>query len=81
MRYDSSRLFAMMDAQGRRDGWLAEQVGVSKSLVSRIRSGERFADERFAERAARVLQVPLRLLFLPIASQNCDDLAQDRVAN
>lgn len=81
MRYDSTNLFALMDIQGRRDGWLAAQVGVSRSLVSRIRSGERYADDDFAEKAARVLQAPKSLLFLPLESQSCDNSSQEQVAD
>ena len=69
-RYNGSRLADLLAAQGRRQDWLAHQAGVSRSLVSRLISGQRTVDEATARRIAAALQVPLFLAFdLPIGDE------------
>jgi transcriptional regulator with XRE-family HTH domain len=62
-RYRATALDQTIRAQGRRQRWLAAQVGVSESHLSRIVSGEREAPESLARRLSEVLTVPLFLVF------------------
>lgn len=62
-RYKSRSLPETLYTQGRKARWLASEVGVSESLISKIGSGARFADNLLAERISKVLGVPIGLLF------------------
>ncbi len=62
-RYNGNRLAVLLDAQGRRQDWLAERSGISRSLLSRLITGSRTVDKATAERIANALQVPLFLAF------------------
>lgn len=69
-RYNGSRLGALLAAQGRRQDWLAKQVGVSQALVSRLISEQRTVDEGTARRICGALQVPIFLAFdIPVGSE------------
>lgn len=56
--YDANKLFEVLRAQGRRQDWLAAQVGCSQSLISMVKRGQRRMPDWFAERAAAALGVP-----------------------
>ena len=62
-RYTGERLGALLASQGRRQDWLAERAGISRTLLSRLISGKRTVDEVTAQRIADALQVPLFLAF------------------
>jgi len=62
-RYTATALFEVLEAQERTQAWLARKVGCSESLVSKIKTGERPVPEWFAERASRVLNLPITVLF------------------
>ena len=62
-RYHGQRLTATLAAQGRKGRWLANEVGVSESLISKIAKGDRFPDAILAERISKVLGVPFGMLF------------------
>jgi plasmid maintenance system antidote protein VapI len=62
-RYDASLLARYLHDQGRKQRWLAEQVGVHESLVSEWINGRRTLSELRAKQVARVLGVPFYLLF------------------
>lgn len=62
-RYTGTKLFEILEAQGRRQDWLAEQIGCSQSLVSKIKYGQRPIPTWFAERAAAVMGLPESVLF------------------
>jgi transcriptional regulator with XRE-family HTH domain len=62
-RYTTRNLAETLDAQGRKARWLASEVGVSESLISKIGKGIRLADEPLAERIAKTLGVPFSMLF------------------
>ena len=58
----------LMNEQGRKATWLAEQIGYSSALISRIRSGERAATPDFRRKAAAALGVPEDELFPEVAA-------------
>ena len=62
-RYVATNLAEVIAAQGRRRNWLAERVGVSESLISKIVAGTKTADRVLGERIADVLGVPFGVLF------------------
>jgi transcriptional regulator with XRE-family HTH domain len=62
-RYLATNLGATLDHQGRTGRWLANRLGVSESLISKVLKGERTIDGGFAEKIAFVIDVPLFLLF------------------
>jgi transcriptional regulator with XRE-family HTH domain len=59
----TTKLRQVMEEQGRRHVWLAEQLGVSPSHVTRVMNGERTPGPAFRERAAAVLAVDEGELF------------------
>lgn len=56
--YDGQRLKAIMDAQGRRQTWLAEQVGVSVGMINHILHGRKPLTATMATKIAKALGVP-----------------------
>jgi hypothetical protein len=64
-RYTATDLGAVIQRQGRKVTWLAEQVGVSHALISLIAAGRRSASARDAEAIARVLNVDMDDIFRP----------------
>jgi transcriptional regulator with XRE-family HTH domain len=61
--YRARGLMDLLNQQGRKQRWLANQVGVSESHLSRVVAGERLIDQVAAERISSVLAVPLFLIF------------------
>lgn len=53
----------VMSEQGRKATWLAEQIGYSNALISRVRSGERAATPDFRRKAAAALRMSEDELF------------------
>ncbi len=62
-RYIAQNLGSTLDAQGRKRRWLAHQVGVSESLISKVIAGERTVDHALAERITAIVGIPFFLLF------------------
>lgn len=62
-RYHATNLGSVLTAQGRRYDWLADQIGVHKSLVTHLLKGRRTVDLETATKIADILQTPLFLLF------------------
>lgn len=62
-RYVATHLGDVLEAQGRKQRWLAERVGVSGAYISLVIAGERTVDRETGERIAELLDVPLFLLF------------------
>jgi len=58
-----TRIFDILERQGRTKTWFAEQMGIDRSLLYRINWGERPLTPEFISRAALVLGVPEDLLF------------------
>jgi transcriptional regulator with XRE-family HTH domain len=61
--YRARGLPELLQQQGRKQRWLAEQSKLSESHLSRVITGERLVDKATAERVAGVLNVPLFLIF------------------
>lgn len=56
-------LSKVIDEQGRRRVWMGQQIGISRSSVSRVLSGERTVAERDARRWATILGTPFDMLW------------------
>ena len=59
----TANLAAVLEAQGRKQSWLAERLGVSKPLLCLIIGGVKTVDLPRGQQIADVLGVPFRLLF------------------
>lgn len=57
-RFDGRQIGTVLAAQGRRQDWLAAQVGVSASTVTRWITGEIAISRSHAEIVAKTLGVP-----------------------
>lgn len=53
----------ILEARGHRHDWLAQQLGVSDSYLSRLLSGDRPWTPELRREASRVLMLPEELLF------------------
>lgn len=53
----------LVDEQGRKYAWVADQLGVSRQLLGRIVAGERDLTIGEAQRLARILGVPVTTFF------------------
>lgn len=62
-RFYATNLGRTMVSQGRRQTWLAEKLGVHRSLITHIVVGRRTVDRPTAERIAELLDVPFFVLF------------------
>jgi transcriptional regulator with XRE-family HTH domain len=62
-RYRSTNLAEVIRQQGRFQKWLAGQIGVSESLISKVILGQRTLRRRDAEHVAQLLGVPFFVLF------------------
>lgn len=62
-RYRSKILGQTLDSQGRKGRWLAGQVGISESSISRLISGKQTVDEGVAKQIALILGSPFFVLF------------------
>jgi transcriptional regulator with XRE-family HTH domain len=70
-RYTGTKIRSALVAQGRRQDWLARQVGISAAMLNLAMSGKRTLGSDVAERISLVLQVPFDLLFdSPIGSKS-----------
>lgn len=63
LRYSGMNIRAVLDTQGRRQDWLAEQVGISDALLSMAINGKRTLGADVAKRIATVLGVPFFVIF------------------
>lgn len=61
-RISGTKIGDVLTAQGRRQDWLAERVGVSPAAVNRWVKGSRTVDIETARRIAEILDVPLFLV-------------------
>lgn len=64
--FSGYRLGQAMDAQGRRQDWLAELLDVSPSYVSKLISGDKPVTEEIARTAAKFLGIPVDWLREPV---------------
>lgn len=58
-------LFDILDERGIRRDWFASRIGVSRSFISMVESGQRRLAPARRRLAAEVLSVPEHLLFRP----------------
>lgn len=58
-----TRIFDVLQSQGRSAAWFARQMGIDRTMLYRIDWGDRRLTAEFRARAALVLQVPEDLLF------------------
>ncbi len=65
-------IWLILDFQGRSMSWLARELDVDKSLVSRLRSGDRNWTVELRERAASALGVPVLVAFFDPNEGNDD---------
>lgn len=59
MHYDAHKLRKVMDAQGRRADWLADQMEYHETHIYKVLNGHTPMSAKFAQKAARVLGVPV----------------------
>ncbi len=69
------RVRAVLEYQGRSQKWLARQLGVSESLVSKVFDGERSMPADWPDKIARSLDTPPSLLFFDAVSGSPDRFA------
>lgn len=62
-RLTATNLNEVIEAQGRRKRWLAEQVGVSESLIGKIALGQRTISAPLASKIALLLNEDVDRLF------------------
>lgn len=62
-RYDATLLAQVLRDQGRKQRWLAAEIGTHESLVSEWVNGRRTISEHRARQVAEVLGMPFYLLF------------------
>jgi len=62
-RYIATNLGKLLESEGLKQSWIARQLGVSKSLMSKVVSGDRSVDQASAEQISFLVGVPLFLLF------------------
>lgn len=56
-------LFEILKAQGRTQRWLAGQLGIHESLLSKYAQGHRKLPASIAEESARILGVPVSIVY------------------
>lgn len=61
--FKANEIDRLLAEEGRKSRWLANQVGISESHLSRIVSGERRISESLAKRIAEAIGAPLFLAF------------------
>jgi transcriptional regulator with XRE-family HTH domain len=71
-RFTATKIGTVLAEQGRRQDWLAEQVGVSGAALNRWIKGRRTIDRATAERIAAVLDVDL-LLLIDVPKGSCHE--------
>lgn len=62
-RFRSKLLGQTLSGQGRKGRWLASQVGVSESSISRLISGKQTVNQAVAKQIALILGAPFFVLF------------------
>lgn len=80
-RYRSTNLAAVIKQQGRFQRWLALQLGVSESMVSKVALGQRTLSRFHAERVAQLLGVPFFVLFELHESNDSDAGVESNAAD
>lgn len=63
LRYTGTKIGDVLKVQGRRQDWLADQVGLSRSALNMAMKGSRTINAEYATQIAAVLGVPFFMLF------------------
>ena len=58
-------VFQTLRTQGRTQVWLADQLGIDPSLLSKYKSGERVAPEHVVRRSCELLGLPYSAALYP----------------
>jgi transcriptional regulator with XRE-family HTH domain len=74
------RIAMVIQAQGRRKTWVAREMGISPSYLTRLLTGERPWLPHLQEAAARVLGIPREVLFLVSDCHPSDSNVTDKVS-
>lgn len=61
-RYSGAKLRSVLAAQGRRQDWLADQIGIHESYVTKILKEDRPLSRSHALKAATALGIPVHWL-------------------
>lgn len=67
-QYRATGLAALIEAQGRRKDWVAAQIAVHPSYISKLIRGTATVNAERAAQIAAVFQVPASLVFTPVAA-------------
>ena len=59
----TTTLEAVLDEQGRKRRWLADRIGVSESLISKVLAGTKTLDRHQGELVSAAVGVPFSVLF------------------
>jgi len=73
MRDDTNSIRATIETQGRRLDWVAAQMGISQSHLTRLLNGERRWLPQLRSKIADVLGVPEGVLFFDLDNRQTDD--------
>ena len=71
-RYWATNLAAVLETQGRTRRWLAERLGVSESLISKVLARRKTVSAEQGEQIAVAVGVPFDLLFELRYRSRCD---------
>lgn len=61
-RYSNEKLTQLLEVQGRRMDWTAQQLGIDPSYVSHLKSGAKPITDEIAMKISRLLGVPVSFL-------------------
>lgn len=71
-KYRQTRIFEVLEEQGRRLDWLAVKTGFSATYICKMRERGRYTAE-FAEAASAALELPESLLFFDSVELDSED--------
>ena len=78
MNNDQAHIRDLLRAKGLRFGWVAEQMGISPSMLTRLLAGERRWTPEHRQAIARALDMPEESLFFRCEDRSADDKAPER---
>lgn len=70
--FGETRIFDVLEEQGRKLDWLAIKTGFSASYICKMRERARYTEE-FAEAASEALGLPVSLLFFGFSELDSDN--------
>ena len=78
MNNDQAHIRDLLRAKGLRFGWVAEQMGISPSMLTHLLAGERRWTPKHRQAIARVLDMPEETLFFLCENRLSDDKSHKR---